>query len=471
MGDTATHARAARVHAVEIPYAEPAALFAPFAADPWGALLDGRGDDALARYSVAAVEPFGVLLAGDDAVTWNGRRLAEGPLQALRRRLEEYVIEPLPGLPPGQGGAVGLLGYELGRRLEDVPAASGRPAWVPDLALLFCDVVVCADRLERRAFVCSSGLPERDARTRAARARARARHVLGRLRAGPQAPPEPASPAERVEIVSDVTRAAYERAVADVIERILNGDVFQVNLSQRFTAPLPRGLTALDLHRRLAAGGAAPYAGLLRLGDASVVSASPERFLHVSGGRVDTRPIKGTRPRGSDPAADRRLARELEASVKDRAENVMIVDLLRNDLSRVCEDGTVEVPRLCALERTPTVMHLVSTVTGRLRPDRDLVDLVAACFPGGSVTGAPKIQAMRIIAELEPVRRGAYCGSLALVGFDGTLESSVAIRTMTVRRGRVAFPAGGGITAASEPAAEYEETLHKAAGLRAALLP
>jgi para-aminobenzoate synthetase component 1 len=201
------------------------------------------------------------------------------------------------------------------------------------------------------------------------------------------------------------------------------------------------------------------------------VSSSPERFLRRDGDLVETRPIKGTRPRGATPAEDDALAADLATSEKDRSENVMIVDLLRNDLSRVCADGSIEVPVLCAVERFATVMHLVSTVTGRLRPGVGAVDLLAACFPGGSITGAPKIRAMQIIAELEATRRGPYCGAIGYLGFDGSLDTSIVIRTFAIRGRRVTFQAGGGVVADSVPADEYEETLAKARALVAALSP
>jgi para-aminobenzoate synthetase component 1 len=223
------------------------------------------------------------------------------------------------------------------------------------------------------------------------------------------------------------------------------------------------------LYGRLRERNAAPFAGLFDLGGAFVASASPERFLRVEGGEVETRPIKGTRPRGATPAEDAARAAELLASAKDRAENVMIVDLMRNDLGRVCEYGTVRVPALCRLESYRYVHHLVSEVRGRLRPGVGRVDLLRAAFPGGSVTGAPKVRAMEIIAELEPTARGPYCGSLGYVGFDGTMDTSILIRTFTVARGWVQFPVGGGIVADSDPEREYEETLHKAEGLVRAL--
>jgi para-aminobenzoate synthetase component 1 len=329
-------------------------------------------------------------------------------------------------------------------------------------------VVIVADRRERRAWILSSGHPEPAGPARRERAATRAREVEERLRSG--APPGPAArPRGPVAVESSFTRRGYERAVAEVIERILAGDIFQANLAQRLIAELPEGLSPLDLYRRLRDRNPAPFASFLKLDDAAIASSSPERFLRLAGRRVTTCPIKGTRPRAADPDRDRALAEELEASAKDRAENVMIVDLLRNDLSRVCRDGSVDVPSLCRLERFATVHHLVSTVAGDLRPGLTAVDLLAACFPGGSITGAPKIRAMELIAELEPVRRGPYCGAIGYLGFDGSLDSSVVIRTFAIRGGRVTFGAGGGIVADSDPAAEYEETMTKAGALLAAL--
>jgi para-aminobenzoate synthetase component 1 len=256
--------------------------------------------------------------------------------------------------------------------------------------------------------------------------------------------------------------------VRRAIDYIEAGDCFQVNLSQRLLTPAR--LHPLRLYERLRRRNPAPFAGYLDLGDFVVLSASPERFLRVTDGWVETRPIKGTRPRAHTPAEDEAAAAELLHSAKDRAENVMIVDLLRNDLGRVCRYGSVQVPEVCRLESYPFVHHLVSQVRGRLREDRTPVDLLRAAFPGGSVTGAPKVRAMEIIAELEPTARGAYCGSLGFLGLDGSMDSNLLIRTFTQGRGWLQFPVGGGIVADSTPEAEYEETLHKAAGLLRALV-
>jgi para-aminobenzoate synthetase component 1 len=255
--------------------------------------------------------------------------------------------------------------------------------------------------------------------------------------------------------------------VQRAIEYTHAGDCFQVNVAQRLLTPQEG--RPINLYGRLRERNAAPFAGYFDLGDFAIVSASPERFLFVEGGEVETRPIKGTRPRGATPAEDRAHLAELRASTKDRAENVMIVDLLRNDLGRVCEYGSVRVEAVCRVETYRYVHHLVSEVRGRLRASLGPVNLLQAAFPGGSVTGAPKIRAMEIIAELEPTARGPYCGSLGYIGFDGTMDTNILIRTFTVGRGWVQFPVGGGIVADSTPHREYDETWHKAEGMLRAL--
>jgi len=256
--------------------------------------------------------------------------------------------------------------------------------------------------------------------------------------------------------------------VARVREDIVAGDIFQANLSQRLQAPLHEA--PFDLYRRLRRRNPAPFAAYFDCGDLTVLSASPERFLRLDEhGSVETRPIKGTRPRGLGPMHDAALGRALAESEKDRAENVMIVDLLRNDLSRVCRPGSVRVPELFALEHHPTVHHLVSTVVGELTPGADAVDLVRATFPGGSITGAPKVRAMEIIAELEPTRRGVYCGSVGYLSRTGAMDTSIVIRTFVRVGHQLYFQAGGGIVADSDPELEYRETLDKARGLVLAL--
>jgi para-aminobenzoate synthetase component 1 len=270
-----------------------------------------------------------------------------------------------------------------------------------------------------------------------------------------------------------MTRARYEAMIRRAIEYIYAGDVFQVNLAQRFVGRFDRRADPFALYRRLRALNPAPYAAFLRPdAESAVVSASPECFLRLTAeGHVATWPIKGTCPRGTTPEEDAALAAALQRSDKDRAENLMIVDLLRNDLSRVCAIGSVETIKLFALESFATVHHLVSEVRGDLMPGTGAVDLLRATFPGGSITGAPKIRAMEIIGELEPVRRGPYCGAVAWLGFDGAMEASIVIRTLTVAGDRVAAQAGGGIVADSDPAREYAETLDKIGPLLRAFDP
>lgn len=416
----------------------------------------------LGRYSFVAADPF----------AW----IDGGPLTALDDVLRRHRLDPLPGLPPFQGGAAGLFGYDLCHQIERLPRPRFDEFGVPPLAVGLYDCVVSFDHQAGRAWVLSTGLPERGT-ARVARARRRLRDVRSRL----ERPPSPLvwSPGLALQpaayqplpgwpgVGSSFTPDGFRAAIARAIEYVHAGDCFQVNLAQRLLAPLREH--PLALYDRLRRVNPAPFAGYLDLGRFALASASPERFVRLDRGRVQTRPIKGTRPRGATPEEDEARAGELLASPKDRAENVMIVDLLRNDLGRVCAFGSVRVEALCRLESYRTVHHLVSEVSGTLAAGKGAVDLLRAAFPGGSVTGAPKVRAMEIIAELEPTARGPYCGSLGYVGFDGAMDTSILIRTFTAGGGWLQFPVGGGIVADSDPASEYAETLTKAEGLLRAL--
>jgi para-aminobenzoate synthetase component 1 len=321
-------------------------------------------------------------------------------------------------------------------------------------------VVVAFDVIERRGFILSTGFPEMERPARHRRAIERGRWFEARLRRAPVVPPAGNMPLEGW--TSNFTKVSYQRMVREVIERILSGDIFQANVAQRFEAPVPLDFDHFGFYRRLRTFNPAPFAAYLDHADFVIASASPERFLKVDGDRVETRPIKGTRRRFADAVLDALQARALTESRKDRAENVMIVDLLRNDLSKVCLPGSVQVPRLCGLETFASVHHLVSTVVGRLREGQGAADVLAAAFPGGSVTGAPKVRAMEIITEMEGHARGPYCGAIGYIGFDGTMDTSIVIRTAAFRGGTCVVQAGGGVVTASDPAAEYDETLDKA---------
>ena len=432
---------------------------------PYPILLDSAADhDRTGRFSYFAADPVRVFEA----------RVPDDPLPAARDALRACAAEGDPALPPFQGGLAGFIGYDYGRVLERVPAPRSDDLDVPDVLLGLYDWVIAWDHRAERAWLVSTGIPEVRAAgaDRAARRADQVRELLGRPADGARPGtrnPDGAAAVPGAPLRSNFTRSQYLAAVGRVREYILAGDLFQANISQRFDAPLAG--PPFELYRRLRHRSPAPYAAWLDAGRFQLMSASPERFLRLDGRTVETRPIKGTRPRSADPARDAGLAAELSASAKDRAENVMIVDLLRNDLSRVCRPGTVRAAELLALEAHPTVYHLVSTVTGELEPGCDAFDLLRAAFPGGSITGAPKVRAMAVIAELEPSRRAAYCGSIGYVSVTGDMDTSIVIRTYLAMGGRAYFQAGGGIVADSDPAAEYEETLDKARALIESLAP
>jgi para-aminobenzoate synthetase component I len=488
---------------------DPIEVVARFLDLPYLLFLDSAtgpsmaGENQLGRYSFLSADPALVIRSrsrrtevGGPGRPWIAH---EGdPLTEVRERLEPFATAAVSGLPPFQGGMAGYIGYDYGAVLERLPSARYDDLGIPDLILGLYDWVIAWDHRLDTAWIVSTGLPETGT-AREARARARLAMVQERLQ-GPGRPAPPARSfasvtalgstddgskparvdaptyqvlgvdgAENVGLRSTFTHRGYLDAVARVRDYIVAGDIFQANLSQRLQAPLVE--PPFELYRRLRQRNPAAFAAYLDFDEIRVLSASPERFLRLDehARHVETRPIKGTRPRGLGPMHDAALGRALSESDKDRAENVMIVDLLRNDLSRVCRPGTVRVPELFALEHHPTVHHLVSTVVGELDPAADAVDLLRAAFPGGSITGAPKVRAMEIIAELEPSRRGVYCGSIGYLSVTGAMDTSIVIRTYLALRERVYFQAGGGIVADSDPELEYRETLDKARALIAAL--
>jgi len=442
-----------------LPYRPDGAdYFEQVADEPWSIFLDsGPPERRQGRWDIIAWAPDATLTArGGLTEIWRSgqtKARTEDPFELLRQELGHSVEA---SEFPFTGGALGYFGYDLGRRLERLhdPAETGA---VPDMAVGIYDGALLLDHERAEAWLVSAAS--------AASVRARVEGLQATHTPRERQPFQALSQQARVGFSPEGYRHAFQRIQA----YIRAGDCYQVNLAQSFEAEVT-GDPWLA-YRQLRQINPAPFAAYLNLPFGQILSSSPERFLAVRAGRVETRPIKGTRARHTDPSADAAEAAELAASAKDRAENLMIVDLLRNDLGKVCIPGSVEAKRLFEVESFASVHHLVSTVTGRLAPGRDALDLLRAAFPGGSITGAPKHRAMQIIDELEPLRRGVYCGSIGYVGRDGGMDCSIAIRTLLIHAGIARFWAGGGIVADSDCQAEYQECLDKAMPMLKLLQP
>ncbi|NWF77626.1 MAG: aminodeoxychorismate synthase component I [Chloroflexi bacterium] len=449
---------------------------------PYSFFLDsGMDPQRLGRYSFLGSEPFLVMSSrGSEITLVRGREYAvqhDNPFDVIGKLLEIYKLDRCPAPVPFTGGAVGYFSYDLCHFIEDLPSTAIDDLKLPESYFAFYDAIMAFDHLEEKTYLVATGFPETEEEQRLRRARMRLEEMRDWLYSASHSQ-QPSFLREKAEfqsgqrnreilLKSNFTAEQYFKAVNRVREYIAAGDVFQVNLSQRFEADLE--ISPYELHKRLRKVNPAPFASYLNFPDVAIVSASPERFLKVQDDRVETRPIKGTRPRGGDPAEDEQLAHELTHSSKDRAENIMIVDLERNDLGRVCRYGTVKVTELAILETFPTVFHLTSTVVGRLRRGKSNIDLLKATFPGGSITGAPKVRAMEIIDELEPTKRSVYTGSLGYLSFNGDMDINIVIRTFLIKEGKAYFQVGGGIIYDSDSEAEYRETLDKAKALMQAL--
>ena len=459
-------------HATRLPHAIffDSALVDRPAAPPQAPAASGDPPVRLGRFSFVAADPIRSWQVAREGTWPECCDAITAVFATMRTVLADLACGTIPGLPPFQGGIAGLVAYESGLArlgLEPPPAAGPDPL----LSLHAYDVVFAYDHDLERGWLISQGVPARGPVERARRAGERLATFLAEIPARASAPAAAAPPAPvavhpvpgRRRVRSTHSRDSYLSMVRTGIELVHAGDIFQANLAQRFEVaaavePVQAYLVAREVNP-------APFACYLDTGDVHVASMSPERFLQVSRGVVRTHPIKGTRRVTASPEADLYASADLEASEKDRAENVMIVDLLRNDLSRVCTPQSVCVEALCRLERYRYVQHLVSVVSGRLRLGLGALDALEAAIPGGSISGAPKHRACEIISALEQVGRGCYCGSLGYVGFDGTADFNLLIRTLVIAPGTIAFAAGGGITAASDPAAEYAESLAKAEGM------
>ncbi|MBI4227243.1 MAG: anthranilate synthase component I family protein [Candidatus Omnitrophica bacterium] len=397
------------------------------------------------------------------------RGLSLVPLQALRTFLAQPPMVTVEGLPPFVGGAVGVFGYDFGRCFERWPHRAVDDLRLPDLCVGLYETVVAVDHLTETVWGITRMTPDGDPERAYGAAVARLETLERRLaKAQPSSATRGQSfVARSPEIVAEMGRPAFERMVREAKRWIADGEIYQANLSQRLSAPLADSPWAL--YRRLCAVNPSPFAAYFDAGDVQLVGASPERLVRLQDGVVETRPIAGTRPRTGDPAEDRRLLDELLAHPKERAEHLMLVDLERNDLGRVCTYGSVAVSDLMTLEQYSHVSHIVSNIRGRLAPGRDWLDVLAAVFPGGTITGCPKVRAIECIDALEPVRRQWYTGSIGYVSFTGAMDLNIIIRSAIVTGGRVYAQVGAGIVADSDPAREYEETLHKARALLVAL--
>jgi len=441
-----------------LPYfADSAALFSAWSDQPWAVFLDsGYPYCQQGRYDIITAEPLCTLITYGETTTITSaneviQSLAD-PFLLIKQQLLACAGQALaiPDLP-FNGGAIGYFSYDLVRRLEHLPVIAEDAEQIAEMSVGIYQWAVIVDHQQKLSTLVAQGLDEQQCAGLVAcfsvlpeKGLKRPFAVLGDIR-------------------PNMDRAAYAVAFQRIKQYLLEGDCYQVNLSQRFVATC-EGDPWLA-YQVLRKANAAPFSAYLNMPEVRILSTSPERFLQLKDGRIETKPIKGTRPRKADAAEDLQQIDLLENSHKDRAENLMIVDLLRNDIGKTCKNGSVQVPKLFSVESYATVHHLVSTVTGELAESQHALDLLRSCFPGGSITGAPKIRAMEVIEELEPHRRGIYCGSIAYIGFDGNMDSNIAIRTLVESAGTIRFWAGGGIVNDSVLDDEYQECFDKAAAL------
>jgi len=451
----------------------PLEIFNNLRNQPYSFFLDSSCDhENRGRFSLLGCGPFLVFKCKRDLISleWEDGRAENfkaNPFLALKEIFKIYAGPGDDHKLPFTCGAVGYFSYDPKNFVEDLPDNASDDLNIPDCILAFYDRAVICDNLNKKTYISSSGLPETDPVRNIRRKKERSEEFKEKIFSAAPGQDSRFIGESKARLESNFTRALYAEAIEKAKSYIRKGDIYQVNLSQRFETDLT--MEPFELYARLRAANPAPFSSFLDFKEVIIASSSPERFLLKKGRYIETRPIKGTRPRGNDGASDLLLEKELLASPKDRAEHIMIVDLERNDLGRICEYGSVRPAESVILEKYANVFHLVSTVTGTLKKDIDPIDCLLAAFPGGSITGAPKIRSMEIIDELEPVKRSIYTGAIGYISFDGNMDTSIAIRTFVIKGRKAYFQAGGGIVADSEPEKEYEETLHKAKGLMCAL--
>jgi anthranilate synthase component 1 len=446
------------------------------AAEPEGApcfLLESAEQGQVGRYSFVGLRPRAVLRWSDGTLAeWSGEEAAAGeapsrseaapdPYAAVAARLADLRPAPVEGLPPFVGGAVGFFGYDLVRTVEPLGEPNPDPLGLPDMALMITDAMVVFDHLRHELTILACAFADDEGGIDAAyeQATATIASMRERLRG---AVPTPASPSivEPPRFVSNMEQEQFEGAVERIVEYVHAGDAFQVVPSQRFSAPAP--VEAFSVYRGLRAVNPSPYMYFLEFGDFQIAGASPEPLVKVSGRRVETRPIAGTSPRGRSEDEDRRFAERLINDPKERAEHVMLVDLGRNDLGRVCEYGSISVDELMVVETYSHVLHIVSQVSGTLREGVSAMDVLRSALPAGTLSGAPKVRAMQIIDELESVKRCSYGGAVGYLSWDGDLDTAIHIRTVVVKDGQLHVQAGGGTVADAKPGYEYNESVNKA---------
>jgi anthranilate synthase component 1 len=446
------------------------------AGEPEGApcfLLESAEQGQVGRYSFVGLRPRALLRWSDGVLSeWSGEETSPGtapskqdpapdPYAAVAERLSEYRPAPVPGLPPFAGGAVGFFAYDLVRTVEPLGEPNPDPLGLPDMALMVTDAMLVFDHLRHELTILACAFVEEDGGVEEAyeRAAATIAEMRERLRGAVPVPDRP-SIAASPEFVSNMKREEFEAMVSRIIEYVHAGDAFQVVPSQRFSAPAP--VEAFSVYRGLRAVNPSPYMYFLEFGDFQIAGASPEPLVTVEGRRVSSRPIAGTSPRGDSEDEDRRLAERLINDPKERAEHVMLVDLGRNDLGRVCEYGSVKVDELMVVETYSHVLHIVSQVSGRLKEGVSAMDVMRSCLPVGTLSGAPKVRAMQIIDELEKVKRGGYGGAVGYLSWNGDLDTAIHIRTVVCKDGQLHVQAGGGTVADAQPAYEYTESVNKA---------
>lgn len=447
----------------EIPFINPTAVLERLKRQPYCFLLESSLEHhELGRFSFIGSTPFltvksqnsRVEVTGDESYVTDGNPFDIAG-DYLRKFSFQYECDHIPFI----GGAVGYFGYGLRQFIEKLPNRNIDDLNLPDMMLSFYDSIMIFDHQQKRCMI--SVIPELRSESDVP--------DYEQLIEGIRYKTDDQTKTRKIgaRIHADFSKDSYIDAIRKVKDYISAGDIFQANIAQRFGTDLR--IDPFQLYAKLRTINSAPFSAYLDFKQFQIISSSPERFLKIKNGTVETRPIKGTRPRGDDPDENARQANELVENEKDKAENLMIVDLLRNDLGKVCEYGSVKVQALFELEAYPTLFHLVSTITGKMRRGMQCIDVLKACFPGGSITGAPKIRAMEIIDELEPVNRGVYTGSIGYIGFNGNMDTNIVIRTIIAKGEKAYFHVGGGIVADSNAEAEYAETLHKARALMQAL--